>query len=287
MADLLSAAAGAPPESPTWYPSPYLRVLFIGDSLDKHLMQGFCRLDKNRTKIKWLVHKQSGTGICRGAALTVANYRIFGLARPSQQYLLPKYEKRQPISQTWDTYYRLSTMLKRDMPDATSFDAIVLHSGVWDLSRPTTTTDPVRLATVREYHAAVRNISQLMRRQFPRSKIFWRSGPPVGHRDSAPKGKAFVTRTVKSQHVLHSALKDAVNRERRAGNVDGDVLDWFGMLTGYTYLAAADRNKIHYPEIVDLAFLNLFLNALRVRMATVPRRQTQRLAHARTERIGH
>ena len=218
--DLLSAAAGPPESAPSWFPAGGLKVLFVGDSLDKHLMQGFCKLEdssskhpvsqkkktpmrnleelaeplkkkkkeakkKKKKKIQWFVHKESGMGVCKNAALQLSNYRIFGLGRPSQQRLLPKYENRQPMPLTWDTHYRLETLLFQDLgaAAAASLDAIVLHSGVWDLSRPKTDVDPVTLAVAAEYHAAVRNISKLMRRRFPRAKIFWRTGPPVGYRD--------------------------------------------------------------------------------------------------------
>ena len=101
-------------------------------------MQAFCGLNITKTTLKWLVHEQSGAGICRGAALTISNFRIFGLARPSQPHLLRTYESREPSALYWDTHFRLHKVLKRDVPDAETLDAIVLHSGVWDLSRPTT-----------------------------------------------------------------------------------------------------------------------------------------------------
>jgi hypothetical protein len=264
VADLLSASAGPLESAPKWFPRPGgLKVLFIGDSLDKHLMQKFCELDRRQLKLKWLVSNFSGAGTCTGGALVASNYRIFGLAAPSQLRLLPRYEKRQPSALHWDTRYRLEHLLLRDLPEAAlPLDAIVLHSGVWDLSRPLTSTDPVPLSTALAYHAAVRDISKLMRRLFPRTLLFWRTGPPVGHHDAPPS--SWLTRTHKSQATLHAALKDAVDLERAAGNVDSDVLDWFAMCTGYSHVTAADR--IHYPPAVDLAFFNLFLNALRERM---------------------
>ena len=262
--DLLSDAANSLANAPSWFPAGGLRVLLIGDSLDKSIMTAFCELGEKRTAVRWLVHEGSGAGICRGAALTLVNYRIFGLANYSQPYLLPRYETRRPKPRVWDTRYRLQRLLPRDVPNASSFDAIILHSSAWDLSRPLTTTDPATVATARAYHAAVRNVSHLMRRSYPRSRIFWRTSPPLGFDDGPPI--AGVTRTKKSQTMLHNALKDAVDEERRAGNVDGDVLDWHNMLGGYSHLAKKDPNRVHYPRQLGLAFFNLFLNALRARM---------------------
>ena len=262
VANLLSVAAGPPDAAPDWFPSGRaLNIVFVGDSLDKHIMQAFCELNTTRTNLKWLVDENSGAGICRGAALTVSNFRIFGLARPSQNHLLRRYESREPSSLYWDTHYRLHRLLKRDLPDSESLDAIVLHSGVWDLSRPTTKTDPVSIKYLMEYRKAVHNISRLVHKRFPHAKVFWRTGPPTGYRDAKPR-PALVTRTKKSQVALHNALKDAVDLDFTAGKVDGHVLDWFNMLVGWSHLTDTE-NKIHYPPVVNLAFLNLVLNVLR------------------------
>ena len=177
--------------------------------------------------------------------------------------------------------YRLETLLPRDVPDAPDATVLVLHSCLWDLSSPGTTTDPASAIFAQRYEAAVRNLTALARRRFPRAHLFWRTCPPTAYPDGRPG--ANITRTVRSQAMLNNAVKHAVRAMRRAGEHDVTLIDWSNMLLGYTHvLDPSDRR--HYPSGPTLAYFNLLLNVLRER-GLVPwetedsSRRTQRRRH--------
>jgi hypothetical protein len=163
---------------------------------------------------------------------------------------------------TLEPAYRLETLLPRDVPDAPDATVLVLHSCLWDLSSPATTTDPASAIFAQRYEAAVRNLTAVARRGFPRAHIFWRTCPPTSYPDGHPG--ANITRTVRSQAMLNNAVKHAVGAMQRSGEHDVALIDWSNMLLGYTHVLDPNDRR-HYPAGPTLAFFNLLLNVLRDR----------------------
>ena len=169
----------------TWPRRASLNVLLAGDSLDRNIVEFLCAVPESRRqgfRLRTLVHNLSQARECSNDRVRLINYKLFGLVEPSQIEVAKVQELREPHSQTLDALWRLSN-LGQDVPDIHNFDAIIINSCLWDLSRPVTPSDPLAARFGLRYARRVREISSVMRDEYPAAMLYWRTCPST----SAPQ----------------------------------------------------------------------------------------------------
>lgn len=188
-----------------------MKILLIGDSMDRNIVFYFCDLPIAKTRGFKLTQWSMMRFGCSNGIFQIVAYMIFGLHMPSQHHIAVKIETRNPRNSTWQTSWRLSKMLQIDVPDVHSFTAIMVQSCLWDLSRPVTSTDPLRANVALEYLSEVRRLSYSLQQLYPAPKRYWRTCPFTNYPDIVEVSKSpTITRTKRNQIILNDALHYAV-----------------------------------------------------------------------------
>ena len=259
----------------TWPLGRTLKVALVGDSLDRKIVQYICNLEdakRHGFKETVLVHKRSQEYVCSNGRVRLVSYQLFGLVEPSQPEIAKIVERRGPKQLTWSSEHRLTRLLQKDVPDIHSFDAMTVHSCLWDLSQPVTTSDPLKVRYALQFAEKVRNLSFTLRDEYPTLLRYWRTCPPTNGKRYPLKAEleedAQITRTQRSQAVLNNAISTVIVQFSQNSDtklVSHGVMDWDHMMNGQSMMAVDGR---HYPVGPALAYFNLFLNALAWDMRT-------------------
>mmetsp|Transcript_8004 Transcript_8004/g.16354 ORF Transcript_8004/g.16354 Transcript_8004/m.16354 type:complete len:664 (+) Transcript_8004:104-2095(+) len=248
-----------------------LNILFIGDSLDRHLVTSLCSLlpsttfpfsDEHSNNPDDLLANtgpahENAVRLCKSGAMTIAHFKIFGMKKPCDNGGLVERTDDRPQH---TTAMRIREYLPHDVLQHLNGGPIIAMIGscLWDLSRDCTVSKNIEPGFLDEYTEGILENFQALQ-DVGVKDVFWRTCPPVtASYNDEMKGMNW-GRTRENQMVLNQRLVHVVEN-----NNIGHVVDWWQMMSsGHVPERNIDmQDGRHYGAGPGLAFLNMFFNAL-------------------------